>query len=65
MGVSEGVLAGGAQAYVAEVLQAQYGRYQEYMSREADMRRELQRYITTLEVCPCFSLLGGSELCDA
>lgn len=32
------------------MLQAQHGRYEEYMSKEADMRRELQRYITTLEV---------------
>lgn len=36
--------------YVKQVLQAQYARYQEFMTREADMRRELQRYVTTLEV---------------
>jgi hypothetical protein len=36
--------------YVADVLRQQFTRYSDYMSKETDMRRELQRYITTLEV---------------
>jgi hypothetical protein len=40
------------QKYVADVLRQHYTRYSDYMSREADMRRELQRYVTTLEVSP-------------
>lgn len=36
--------------YVAEVLESQYGRFDDFMTKEADMRRELQRYISTLEV---------------
>lgn len=38
------------QRYVADVLRQHYTRYNDYMSKEADMRRELQRYVTTLEV---------------
>jgi hypothetical protein len=38
------------QKYVADVLRQHYTRYNDYMSKEADMRRELQRYVTTLEV---------------
>ena len=40
------------QKYVADVLRQHYTRYNDYMSKEADMRRELQRYVTTLEVGP-------------
>ena len=38
------------QKYVADMLRQHYTRYNDYMSKEADMRRELQRYVTTLEV---------------
>ena len=38
------------EKYVADVLRQHYTRYNDYMSKEADMRRELQRYVTTLEV---------------
>jgi hypothetical protein len=49
------------QKYVADVLRQHYTRYNDYMSKEADMRRELQRYVTTLEVgpgdCVCLKVL--------